>query len=60
VRLTENGRRLELDVRAQARRAEEKVAAMLGEPRFTQLRDALRELVAQLDAARARANTSPP
>ena len=60
VRLTESGRGLELDVRAQARRAEAKVAAMLGEPRFTQLRDALRALFAQLDAARARANTSPP
>jgi DNA-binding MarR family transcriptional regulator len=60
VRLTESGRRLELDVRAQARRAEAKVATMLGEPRFTQLRDALRELFAQLDAARARAKTAPP
>jgi DNA-binding MarR family transcriptional regulator len=59
VRLTESGRRLELDVRAQARRAEAKIAATLGEPRFTQLRDALRELVAQLDAERARPHSAP-
>ena len=60
VRLTESGRRLELEVRAQAAGAEEQVAAMLGEPRFTQLRDALHQLVGQLDAARARADTAPP
>jgi len=60
VRLTESGRRLELEVRAQAAGAEEKVAAMLGEPGFTQLRDALHQLVGQLDAARARANAAPP
>ena len=60
VRLTERGTRLELEVRAQAAGAEEKVAAMLGEPRFAQLCDALHHLVGQLGAARARPDTTPP
>src|SRR3954447_18521303 len=40
VRLTDSGKRLELEVRAQAQAAEHQIAIMLGEARFTQLRDA--------------------
>jgi DNA-binding MarR family transcriptional regulator len=50
VRLTESGRRLERVVGGAARAAEEQIAAMLGERRFNQLRDALRLLVEKLDA----------
>jgi DNA-binding MarR family transcriptional regulator len=52
VRLSTSGKRLELEVRAQAGAAEEKIAAMLGPRRFTQLRNALQELTNQLDPNR--------
>jgi DNA-binding MarR family transcriptional regulator len=54
VRLTAKGRQLERDVRAQAAEADAQIAAMLGEPRFGQLRDALQLFVDELDAARSR------
>jgi len=56
VRLTDKGRQLERDVRAQAAAAEAQIAAMLGERRFGQLRDALQLLVDELDAARTHGN----
>ena len=48
VRLTARGRRLETVIRAQARNAEEQIAAMLGPRRFGQLRQALDDLVPRL------------
>jgi DNA-binding MarR family transcriptional regulator len=53
VRLTASGKRLELVVRASAAAAEEQIAAMLGERRFNQFRDALRVLVEELEARRS-------
>lgn len=50
VRLSPQGRRLELEVRSQARQAEEEIAAILGPRRFAQLRDALEALIPRLDA----------
>lgn len=49
VRLTEKGRGLEREVRAQAASAEEQIASMLGERRFHQFRDALSALVDELN-----------
>ena len=59
VRLTASGKRLEREVRARAGAAEEQIAAMLGQRRFTQLRDALHELVDQLDTFRPRTDKTP-
>lgn len=56
VRLTDKGRQLERDVRAQAEAAEAQIAGMLGERRFGQLRDALQLLVDELNAARTDGN----
>jgi DNA-binding MarR family transcriptional regulator len=50
VRLSPKGRRLEREVRSQARQAEEEIAAILGSRQFTQLRDALEALVPRLDS----------
>ena len=54
VRLSLKGRRLEREVRSQARQAEEEIAATLGPRQFAQLRDALEGLIPRLDAG------SPP
>jgi DNA-binding MarR family transcriptional regulator len=56
VRLTYKGRQLERDVRAQAAAAEAEIAAMLGERRFRQLRDALQLLADELNNSRSRGN----
>jgi DNA-binding MarR family transcriptional regulator len=48
VRLSPKGRRLEREVRAQARQAEEEIAAILGPRQFAQLRGALEALVPRL------------
>jgi DNA-binding MarR family transcriptional regulator len=59
VRLTESGTRLELEVRAQAAAAEGRIAAVLGEPRFTQFRDALQDIAREIDAGSLRADMPP-
>lgn len=51
VRLTATGRRLELEIRAQAGAAEAHIAALLGDQRFTQLRDGLLELAEGITTA---------
>ena len=48
VRLTPKGRRLERDVRALARQAEDEIAAILGPRQFAQLRAALETLIPRL------------
>jgi len=48
VRLTASGRRLEKTINSQARIAELKIAELLGTGTFSQLRDALEQLVGQL------------
>src|SRR5262245_42740480 len=50
VRLSAKGRRLEREVRSQARQAEEEIAAILGPRQFAHLRDALEALAPRLDA----------
>jgi DNA-binding MarR family transcriptional regulator len=49
VQLTPKGRRLEREVRAQAAAAEAHIAALLGDRRFRQLREALVILAAELN-----------
>ena len=56
VRLTDKGRGLEREVRARAGAAEAQIAALLGERRFLQLRDALEILVDELSGSRPRRN----
>ena len=51
VRLTPSGRRLELEVRANAAAAERRINEMLGDRHFSQLRDALNELADQIRAS---------
>jgi DNA-binding MarR family transcriptional regulator len=51
VALTPRGRRLEVTIREQARRAEEQIAAILGPRRFGQLQQALETLIAELPPA---------
>lgn len=51
VRLTPSGRRLELEVRANAAAAEQRINEMLGDRHFSQLRDALNELADQIRAS---------
>jgi DNA-binding MarR family transcriptional regulator len=48
VVLTAKGRRLQMTIREQARRAEERIAAILGPRRFRQLQQALETLIAEL------------
>lgn len=48
VRLTARGRRLERTIRAQARRAEQRIARILGPRRFAELQRSLEELIAEL------------
>lgn len=48
VRLTARGRRLERTIRAQARRAEQRIAGILGPRRFAALQRSLEELIAEL------------
>lgn len=52
VRLTDSGRRLEREVRAQARAAEAQIAGLIGEQPWTQLRDALTMLAAEVITGR--------
>ena len=53
VALTARGRRLENVIRAQARRAEERIAGILGPRRFAALQQSLEELIAELTPADA-------
>jgi DNA-binding MarR family transcriptional regulator len=53
VRLTATGRRLELEIRAQAGAAEAHIAALLGARRFLHLSDGLLELAQELGRAPA-------
>ena len=50
VRLTARGHQLESVIRTQASHGEDQIAAMLGQRRFAQLRQALDDLVAKLPA----------
>ena len=53
VALTARGRRLENVIRAQARRAEERIAGILGPRRFAALQQSLEALIAELTPADA-------
>ena len=59
VRLSAKGRGLEREVRSQARRAEDEIAAILGPRQFAHLRDALEALAPRLDAGSPSAKKLP-
>ena len=56
VRLTQSGRRLELDIRTQAGAAEARIAALIGEHGLRELRSSLHRLAEQVGARRSSAD----